>query len=290
MTQDLAGKNFIVTGANSGIGKVTALELARRGARVLLACRSPERAQPIVDAIKQETGNQNVELVQMDLGSLASVRRAADEILAKNIPIHGLVNNAGITAGLRGQKDLTPDGFEPTFGTNHLGHYVLTRLLLDRVKQAGPGARIVNVSSHSHYMAKKLDWDRLKQKPGRVGLREYEVSKLCNVLFTKELAKRLAGSGVTVYATHPGQVATNIWKRFPQPLRWMFINGLRMITPEQGAVSMLHCATSPEVANDSGLYYDQYGKPKHPSRLAQREDLARELWTKSAEWTGMPAD
>lgn len=290
MNQDLAGKNFIVTGANSGIGKVTAQELARRGARVLMACRSIERAQPVVDAIKQETGNPDVELVQLDLGNLASVRKAAEEILAKNIPIHGLINNAGITAGLRGQKELTPDGFEPTFGTNHLGHYLLTRLLLDRIKQAGPGARIVNVSSHSHYMAKKLDWERLRKPPGRLGLKEYEVSKLCNVLFTKELARRLAGSGVTTYALNPGQVATNIWNRFPQPFRWMFVNGMRMITPEQGAVSTLHCATSPAAADESGLYYDQHGTVKHPSRLAQREDLARELWTKSAEWTGLPVD
>ena len=290
MTQDLAGKNFIVTGANSGIGKITATELARRGARVLMACRSPERAQPVVDAIKQETGNQSVELVQMDLGSLASVRKAADAILAMNIPIHGLVNNAGITAGLRGQKSLTPEGFEPTFGTNHLGHFVLTRLLLDRIKQAGAGARIVNVSSHSHYMAKKLDWDRLRKPPGRVGLKEYGVSKLCNVLFTKELARRLEGTGVTAYAVHPGQVATEIWRRFPQPFRWMFVNGMRMITPEQGAVSSLHCVAAPDAASETGLYYDEYGKPKYPSRLAQNADLARELWMKSAEWTGMPAD
>jgi retinol dehydrogenase 12 len=289
MDQDLAGKNFIVTGANSGIGKVTALELARRGAHVLMACRSLEKAQPVADAIKQETGNQNVELVQLDLGNQTSVRRAAKEILAKSIPIHGLVNNAGITAGLRGQKELTPEGFEPTFGTNHLGHYLFTRLLLDRIKQT-PGARIVNVSSHSHYMARKVNWDAFRKPPGRVGLKEYEVSKLCNVLFTKELARRLQGTNVTTYALHPGRVSTEIWRRLPGPLRWIAVHGLRMLTPEQGAVSSLHCAASSEVGQESGLYYDEHGKPKYPSRIAQNEELARELWTKSAEWTGLPVD
>ena len=289
MTSDLAGKNYIVTGANSGIGKVTAEKLAERGAHVFMACRSPDRAQPVVDAINARCGRDAAELVRLDLGSLESVRKAAAELLAKNVPIHGLVNNAGITAGFRGQKDLTPEGFEPTFGTNHLGHYLFTRLLLDRIKETR-GARIVNVSSHSHYMARKLNFDRLRQKPGRVGLKEYEVSKLCNVLFTKELARRLEGTGVTTYAVHPGQVATEIWRRLPGPLRWIFVNGMRMITPEQGAVSSLHTVASPEAANETGLYYDEKGRTKHPSRIAQNPELARELWARSAEWVGLPVD
>jgi NAD(P)-dependent dehydrogenase (short-subunit alcohol dehydrogenase family) len=290
MNSDLAGKNFIVTGANSGIGLVTARELARGGAHVIMACRSLEHSQPVADAIKRETGNESVEVVQLDLGSLASVRESASALAARDIPIHCLINNAGITAGLRGQKTLTPDGFEPTFGTNHLGHYLFTRMLLDRIKHAG-SARIVNVSSHSHYQARKLDWDKLRQPPGALGLAEYAVSKLCNVLFTKELARRLAGTGVTAYALHPGQVATQIWdRRLPKPAAWLFKKMLFMITPEQGAVSMLHCATSPEVAGESGLYYDEHGRPKHPSRVAQNEALARELWVKSAEWTGLPVD
>ena len=289
MQQDLAGKNYIVTGANSGIGKVTTQELARRGARVIMACRSLERAEPVREEIARETGSDKVELVQHDLGSLESVRRCAAELLARDMPIHGLINNAGITAGLRGQRGTTPEGFEPTFGTNHLGHYVLTRMLLDRIK-ATPGARIVNVSSHSHYRARKIRWERLQKPAGRLGLGEYEVSKLCNVLFTRELARRIQGSGVTTYALHPGRVSTDIWRRLPGPLRWIAVNGLRMLTPEQGAVSSLVCATSPDVANDNGLYYDEVGKQKHPSRVAQREDLARELWVKSAEWTGLPVD
>src|SRR5690606_6805960 len=161
------------------------------------------------------------------------------------------------------------------------------RLLLDRIAQT-PGARIVNVASHSHYFAKKLDWNALRERASITGLREYAVSKLANVLFTKELARRLEGTGVTVYAIHPGQVATNIWHRLPGPLRWLVTRSF--LTPEQGAHSTLHCATSPEVAQESGLYYDERGRPKHPSRLAQDPELAKQLWVKSAEWTGLPAD
>ncbi len=286
MQQDLAGKNFIITGANSGIGRVAARELAQRGAHVILACRSLERATPVADEIKRETGNANVEVVQLDVSDLASVRRCAETLLARDLPIHGLLNNAGITAGLRGEKQLTKEGFEPTFATNHLGHYLFTRLLLDRIKQT-PGARIVNTASHSHYFAKKLDWNAVRKKPSFTGLREYNVSKLANVLFSKELAKRLAGTGVTVYSTHPGQVATNIWNRFPGPLRKLITR--KFLTPEQGARSIIHLATAPEVAGETGLYYDEHGAQKRPSRLAQDDALAAELWTKSAEWTGLPA-
>lgn len=286
MQQDLAGKNIIITGANSGIGKVTARELARRGARVVMACRSLERARAVADEIVRETGNSQVEIVQLDLSDLASVRRCAEELLARDLPIHVLVNNAGISAGLRREKALSKDGFEPTFAANHLGHYLFTRLLLDRIKQT-PGARIVNVASHSHYFAKKIDWDSLRKKPSITGLREYNASKLANVLFTKELARRLDGTGVTTYALHPGQVNTEIWDFLPRPVRSLVTR--RFITPEQGAIASLHVATSPEVAEQTGLYYDEHGKQKWPSRVAQDEELARTLWNKSAEWTGLPA-
>src|SRR5262249_46901835 len=142
MTTELAGKTFIVTGANTGIGKVTALELARQGAHVILACRSKQKAEAVVAEIKRETGNHGVEVVELDLGDLASVRRCAEQLLARpDLRIHGLINNAG----LAGQRGVTKDGFELQFGTNHLGPYLFTRLLLDRIKQSGP-ARIVNVS------------------------------------------------------------------------------------------------------------------------------------------------
>ena len=283
MAHDLANKLFIVTGANTGIGKITAKELARAGAHLLLACRSKDKTMPVIEEIKRETGNASLEYVHLDLGDLASVRACAEAILARNVPIHGLINNAGMVSA----RGLTQDGFELIWGTNHLGPYLFTRLLLDRIKQAGT-ARIVNVASSSHYNARGIDWDKVKQ-PTRstIGMREYEVSKLSNVLFTKELARRLEGTGVTTYAVHPGVVATDIWRRVPAPLRWVIKKF--MITPEQGAEASLRCATDPALAGQTGRYYDVGGKEKEPSRLASDAELAKTLWTRSAEWTGLPA-
>lgn len=280
---DLANKTFIITGANTGIGKITATELARRGARVILACRSEGKTAPVIDAIKRETGNDKVEFVQLDLGDLASVRKCAEGLLARNTPFHGLINNGG----LAGKRGTTKDGFELAFGTNHLGHYLFTRLLLDRIKEAGT-ARIVNVASKSHYRAKGIDWGVLRGRTKSfTAMSEYEVSKLANVLFTKELARKLEGTGVTTYAVHPGVVATDIWTRVPGPLRWAIKKF--MITPEEGAVASLKCATDPALAKDTGKYYDVGGVEKHPSRVSQDAELAKTLWTRSAEMTGLPA-
>jgi len=281
MPSDLANKLFIVTGANTGIGKITARELARGGARVLLACRSESKTKAVIEELQREVPGAKLEYIHLDLSDLASVRTCADAILARNEPIHGLINNAGMA----GAKGLTKDGFELTFGTNHLGPYLFTRMLLDRVKQAGHG-RIVNVASASHYQAKGIDWDALR-KPTRsvTGMREYEVSKLSNVLFTKELARRLEGTDVTTYALHPGVVATDVWRQVPAPFRWLMKKF--MITPEDGAVASLRCATEPAFGNQTGRYYDVGGKEKEPNRLANDLELARTLWTKSAEWTGV---
>jgi dehydrogenase/reductase SDR family protein 13 len=284
MTDDLANKTFIVTGANTGIGKITARELARRGARVILACRSRDKTQPVIDEIVRDTGNKDVEFVELDLGDLASVRRCAEEIVARKIPIHGLVNNAG----LAGQRGATKDGFELQFGTNHLGPYLFTRLLLDRIKESGH-ARIVNVASEAHYNVKQgIDWDAL-QKPTKTttAMKEYGVSKLANILFAKELARRLEGTGVTTYALHPGVVATDVWRRVPRPIAWVMKKF--MWTPEQGAQTSLRCATAAELANQTGRYYDKTGEERKPNKLAEDPELAKELWVKSAEWTGLPA-
>ena len=280
---DLANKRFIVTGANTGIGKVTAKALARAGAHVILACRSRDKTLAVIDEIVRETGTARPEYAELDLGDLASVRRAGEAIAARDEPIHGLINNAG----LAGKRGVTKDGFELTWGTNHLGHYLFTRLLLDRLKQAGH-ARIVNVSSKSHYQAKGIDWDAIHQPTRSVtGLREYAVSKLSNVLFTKALARRLDGTGITTYAVHPGVVATDVWRHVPAPVRWLMKK--LMITPEQGAASSLRCATAPELAGDTGRYYDVGGKETAPNRVADDVELANMLWTKSAEWTGLTA-
>ena len=284
---DLDDKTYVITGANTGIGKVTARELARRGAHVILACRSKAKTDPVIAEIERSigapAGSKKLEFIALDLGDLASVRACAAALLARDLPIHGLINNAGL-AGQRGQ---TKDGFELAFGTNHLGHYLFTRLLLDHLKKT-PGARIINVSSKSHYQAKGIDWDAVHEPTRTItAMREYEVSKLANVLFTKELARKLEGSGVTTYAVHPGVVATDVWRRVPAPVRWI-IKKL-MITPEQGAEASLRCATAPELASETGKYYDVGGKERRPSRLADDVELARTLWTKSAQWTGLPA-
>lgn len=282
VTRDLANQTFIVTGANTGIGRVTAIELARAGATVVLACRSQDKTAPVIDEIRRETGSTRAEYIHLDLGDLASVRACAEALAARGAPIHGLVNNAGL-AGARGQ---TKDGFEITWGTNHLGPYLFTRLLLDRIRAAG-SARIVNVASDSHYQAKAIDWAAVHQPTRtRTGLHEYAVSKLSNVLFTKELARRLDGTGVTTYALHPGVVATDVWREVPPPLRWLI--KLFMITPERGAQASLRCATAPELASQTGRYYGVGGVEKKPSRLSDDAELARTLWTKSAEWTGLP--
>lgn len=284
MAQELAGKTFIITGANTGIGKISAKELARQGARVFLACRSESKTLPVIAEIKADTGNDQVQFIALDLSDQASIRAAATKLLDTAPQIHGLINNAGLVAK-RGSS--TKDGYEMTFGTNHLGHYLFTRLLLDRLKTT-PGARVVNVSSASHYRAKAIDFDALTRPTKTiVGLREYEVSKLANVLFTKELARQLEGSGVTVYAVHPGVVATDAWRRIPPPFRWMIKRF--MITPEDGAKSTLVCATSPDLAKQTGRYYTAFGKEKEPNRVADDVDLAKRLWTKSAEWTGLSA-
>jgi NAD(P)-dependent dehydrogenase (short-subunit alcohol dehydrogenase family) len=237
----------------------------------------------VLDEIRNATGSDRIELVELDLGDLASVRACATELAGRKLPIHALINNAG----LAGQRAVTRDGFEIQFGTNHLGHYLLTRLLLDRIVAAGP-ARIVNVSSASHYNARKIDWDAQRRKTRSLtGMREYAVSKLANVLFTKELARRTGGTQVTTYAVHPGVVATDVWRRVPGPLRWTIKRF--MITPEEGAQAPLRCATAPELAGETGRYYDHDGRERRPSRLAEDTALAAELWARSAEWTELPA-
>jgi dehydrogenase/reductase SDR family protein 13 len=277
--RDLSDRTYVVTGANTGIGKETVRALAARGARVVLAARSADKTRPVIDELSKATGNDRLELLELDLADLASVRRSAAELLARDLPIHGLINNAGL-AGVRG---LTKDGFELAFGTNHLGHFLFTRLLLDKVRASGP-ARIVNVSSQSHYSAKAIDWEALR-KPTRstTGMAEYSVSKLANVLFTRELAKRVPASEVTMYSLHPGVIASDIWQR-RVPKFLAAIPKLFMRSTADGAKTTLYCATSPACASETGRYYTDE-KEKRPSRLAQDDELAAELWKRSEEWT-----
>lgn len=270
----------VITGANTGIGKVTAREVAATGARVILACRSEARTMPVVASIIEQTGNEQVEFVELDLSSLASVNACADALLARDLPIQLLINNAGL-AGLRGT---TEDGFELHFGVNHLGHFLFTLRLLDRIVESSP-ARIVNLASRAHYDAKALDLDAVQQRtPTIAGVAEYAVSKLANVLFTRSLAKRLEGKDVSVYSLHPGVVGSDIWqRRIPRPIASLM--GMFMLSTEDGAKTSLHCALSDEAGGETGLYYDK-SRVREPSPLALDDSLAAELWRRSVEWTG----
>ncbi len=272
----LSGRVCIVTGANTGIGKVTAKSLATQGAHVFLACRNETKAQAVVDEIAAATDG-TVEFLKLDLSDLSSVRAAAATFLARDLPLHILVNNAG----LAGSRGITVDGFELSFGVNHLGPFLFTNLLLDTLKASAP-ARIVNVSSRGHYRAKTIHFDKQQQKTASyTALPEYNSSKLANVLFTAELARRLENTGVTAYSLHPGVVASDIWGRVPQPIRG--IAKRFMITVEEGAETTIHCAISPELAEQSGLYYDKC-LPKKPSKAGQNTKLAAELWQRSEDW------
>jgi retinol dehydrogenase-12 len=277
---DTAGRTFLVTGGNTGIGLATAVVLARDGGRVYVGCRSAAAGEAAVARIRAESGSGDVWLLPLDLASLASVRDCAAAFLARDEPLHVLLNNAGVG----GQRGLTADGFELHFGVNHLGHFALTQLLLPRLAESGPGARVVTVSSAAHYDAPGVDFAAVRRPTASfAGMREYSVSKLCNVLFSQELAGREAGSGVRSYALHPGVVASDIWRRVPRLVRPLVTR--RMLTVEQGAVTSVYCATSPAVADQSGLFYDR-SAVREASPVATPE-LAALLWKHSAEWTGL---
>ncbi len=273
---DLEGRTILITGANTGIGRATALELGRRGATLYLACRTEAKARPVMDEIRAN-GNDDVHFLPLDLGSLASVRACAEAFLAEERPLHVLINNAG----LAGHDGSTEDGFEKTFGVNHLGHYLLTELLLERLKASAP-ARIVNVSSKAHYKARSIDWDALqKPKQTTVGLAEYEVSKLCNVLHANELARRLEGTGVTTYSLHPGVIASDVWRKVPWPIRPLMT--MFMKSNEEGAQTTLHCATSDAAGHETGLFYSNE-KAVDPNPLALDVALQDELRRRSEAW------
>jgi len=273
---DLKGQTFLVTGANTGIGKETVRGLAGRGARVVLAGRSAEKTHAAIREISAETGNTDLDFLPLDLGDLASVREAAGTFLSSGEPLNVLVNNAG----LAGSRGMTASGFELAFGTNHLGPFLFTELLRDHLVESGPG-RIVNVASVGHYRAEGIDWESVRRPTvTRTAFDEYCVSKLANVLHAQELGRRLQGTGVTTYSLHPGAVASDVWREVPFGLRQAM--KLFMISTEKGARTSLHCATSPDVAGQTGRYYDNC-REKKPSTVATPE-LAAELWERSEKW------
>lgn len=278
--QDLQGKVALVTGANSGIGQVTARQLALRGAHVIVACRSEEKTRPVLAEIELlSNGRAKAEFLPLDLGNLDSVKRCAAQFLARGLPLHLLIANAG----LAGKRGLTESGFERAFGVCHVGHFLLTRLLLERLRQSAP-ARIVVVASRAHTHVKTLELERVRESARSfAALGEYGQAKLANILFARELAQRLQGSGVTTYSLHPGVVATDVWRSAP---RWLAALAKRlMLSPEQGAATTIYCATAPELATNSGLYYEKCQEAE-PAAVARDAALAAKLWQLSEEWTG----
>lgn len=280
--RDLLGRVFLVTGANTGIGRATAEALARRGATLYLACRSAEKTAPVIAALKAASGHEDVHLLALDLGDLDSVRACAAAFLARGVPLHGLIANAGL-ASTRG---LTASGFELAFGVNHVGHALLARLLEDHLKASAP-SRLVIVSSKAHFRARGVDYVAVRAPTATTtGLAEYEVSKLANVMFASVMAARLAGTGVTTYSLHPGVIASDIWRRVPWPARALM--KLFMKNTEDGARTTVYCATAPECAAETGLYYDDC-KVYKASKVARDEAAQATLWRETAAWIGLPA-
>lgn len=273
-TKPLQGKTCVMTGASSGLGLAGAVELAARGARLVLVARNPARADDALRAIHARTPHAPVEIVRGDLARLAEVRDAADAILARCPEIHLLWNNAGV---MKLRRELTADGFEAMFGVNHLAYFVMTGRLLDRLR-ATPGSRIVSTASEAHRFGGALDFDDLQGERSFGTFKSYGRSKLCNILWTRELARRLDGSGVTANCFHPGGVATRLGQTDASWTRLVGrVIGLFMLTPEQGASSGVFLATAPAVANVSGRYFAK-SREKKPAAYAQDDAAARRLW------------
>jgi NAD(P)-dependent dehydrogenase (short-subunit alcohol dehydrogenase family) len=279
---NMTGRTCMITGASSGIGRSTALGLARLGATLVLVCRDRGRGEETVAAIRDQTGNRSVTLMLADLSSQQSIRAVAREFLQTGQPLQVLVNNAGV---VNLKRSVTVDGIESMFAVNHLAYFLLTHLLLDRLKASAP-ARIINVASHAHRFS-GIDFDDLEAARRYRSMRIYGRSKLANILFSYELARRLDRTGVTVNCLHPGAVASGLgknngaWARALIPLLRPFFR-----TSEQGAATTMHLASSPDVEGVTGKYFSDC--KEIPSSAASYDaGVARRLWDISARMTGL---
>ncbi len=282
---ELSGKTVLITGATNGIGKVTALELAKKGATLVIVGRNPEKTAQVARRIRQESGNPAVDGLVADLSSMAQVRQLAGSFRQKYPRLHILINNAG---AIFANRTTTIDGYELTFALNHLAYFLLTNLLLDELHANAP-SRIINVSSRSHEGA-DLNFDDLQseQHYGYGGYRAYGQSKLANLLFTYELARRLAGTGVTVNAVHPGSVATGFGENNGGAMKFsMRVFHQFSLTPEQGADTIIYLASSPDVEAITGKYWTN--RRQVPSSPQSYDETAQKrLWSLSAQLTGIP--
>ena len=278
----LQGKLCLVTGANSGIGKSTALGLARKGARVVLACRDAERGEAAKHDIINKSNNSEVSLALLDLANLASVRSFANDFQQKFSRLDTLVNNAGIYSS---KRVVTVDGFESTFEINHLAHFLLTNLLLELLKASAP-SRIVNVSSEAQRTG-HINFSDLQGERNYGGWKSYPQSKLANVLFTYELARRLQGTGVTANCVHPGTVRTNFGRK-NGGLMGVAVKAFApfMLSPEEGAKTVIWLASAPELEHVTGKYFAKQSERKS-SRESYDLQVAKQLWDVSSELVGL---
>ncbi len=277
----MKGKTVLVTGATQGIGKVTALELAKRGASVAITARDLARGEAVAAEIKDKAGAA-VELYLCDFASQADIRRFAGEFLAKHDKLDVLVNNAG---AINMERRLTPDGLEMTFAVNHLGYFLLTSLLMPALEAAAP-SRIVNVASDAHTRG-HIDFDDLMGEKRYAGFRAYGQSKLANILYTYELARRLDGKRITANCLHPGVVATGFGRNDKSWLSY----GIKLVapfflTPEEGAKTSIYLASSPDVAGTTGKYFAK-STEKKSNRESYDRDVQRRLWEVSEKLTGL---
>jgi NAD(P)-dependent dehydrogenase (short-subunit alcohol dehydrogenase family) len=274
----MQGKTVLVTGANQGIGKATAIALAAKGAHVVLVARNAEKGHAALAEV-QAAGSGGAELIVADLSSQEQVRRAAAELKARHQRLDVLVNNAGVYVP---ERHTTVDGLEETFGLNHLGYFLLTRELLD-VLQATPGARIVNVSSEAHRGA-KMRWDDLQfERTPYGGFKAYGQSKLANVLFTYELARRLEGTGVTANCLHPGVIGSGFGQTYGSALSILVkIARPFMLSPEEGARTSVYLASSPEVAGVTGKYFSKC-KAVKSNAVSYDVQSQQKLWSLSEQ-------
>ena len=282
MEWDIRGKTVLLTGATSGIGLEASVALARQGARVVMVGRDPARTEAAVAAVGARSGAKDVSSLPCDFSSQAAVRALADAVRGRLPRLDVLVNNAG---GVNKTRRLTPDGIEATFAVNHLGYFLLTNLLLDLLRRSAP-ARVVTVASIGHRRG-RLDFDDLGFEHGYSIMKAYARSKLANVLFAAELARRLAGRGVTSNSLHPGAVATNIWSGAPlwaKPIILLLFRPF-FISAEQGGSYIVRCAASPELDGVTGKYFEE-GRLVAPAPLAQDAALARRLWDVSSAMVG----
>jgi NAD(P)-dependent dehydrogenase (short-subunit alcohol dehydrogenase family) len=280
----MEGRTAIVTGANTGIGLETAAALADKGARVVLTARDPAKGSGAVDEIRRRHPGADVNTMDLDLSRLDGARDFARAFADAHDRLDVLVNNAGL---MLDHRSTTPDGFETTFQVNHLGPFLLTNLLLDLIRSSAP-ARIVNVASTAH-RGSKLNFDDLQSERSYRGMQVYGRTKLCNILFTRELARRLEGAGVTANSLHPGTVRTGF--AIDGDTTGLFRLGVALArpffkSPAQGARTSIYLASSPEVEGRTGLYWSRR-KPSRPTAAAQDDETARHLWEVSEKLVGL---